>query len=105
MLLRKKGLDIKTAENGKVAIDIFKKDRFDLILMDVNMPYLDGYSATAVIRLKEQLTNAHTPIIAMTAYALSGDKEKCLNAGMDDYISKPVDINEFNRIIDKWLGK
>ena len=104
ILLKKKGYQVITAENGKEAIDIFVKEKFDLILMDINMPYLDGYSAAAVMRLKEKDIKIHTPIIAMTAYALSGDREKCIDAGMDDYISKPVDIFELNSKIDKWLN-
>ena len=67
------------------------------------MPYLDGYSVTKLIRLKEEKMNIHTPIIAMTAYALSGDKEKCIVAGMDDYISKPIDFQELFKLIDSWL--
>ncbi len=105
ILLKKKGLLVFIAENGKEAIECFEKETFDLILMDINMPLLNGFSTTAVIRLKENKTNVHTPIIAMTAYALSGDKEKCLEVGMDDYISKPIEIHELNRVVDHWLGE
>ncbi|MDD2621302.1 MAG: response regulator, partial [Syntrophomonadaceae bacterium] len=80
-----------------------EQEIFDLLLMDINMPYMDGYGATAAIRLNEKMLNKHTPIIAMTAYSLKGDRGKCLRAGMDDYLSKPIDVNEMNATIDKWL--
>ena len=105
ILLKKKNYQVVLAKNGREAVDIFEKEIFDLILMDINMPYLDGYSATALIRLKEQATAVQTPIIAMTAYALSGDRDKCIKAGMDDYISKPIDFNELFRVVDIWLDK
>lgn len=106
ILLKKKGFQVISAENGKVAIDILLRETCDLILMDVNMPYLDGYSATTIIRLMENESHRMpTPIIAMTAYALSGDKQKCLDAGMDDYISKPIDFINLFQVIDKWLAR
>ncbi len=104
-LLKQKGLLVTLARNGLEAVELFDHENFDLVLIDINIPYMDGYGATAVIRMNEKMTNKHTPIIAMTAYSLSGDRAKCLNAGMDDYIAKPIDINEMNAIIDKWLGK
>lgn len=103
ILLAKKGLRIYMAENGKQAVAMVKKSVFDLIIMDINMPYMDGYSAVAFIREEEKVTGERTPIIAMTAYALQGDREKCLSRGMDDYLAKPVDIKDLNLIIDKWL--
>ncbi len=103
ILLSKKGMQVVSAENGKIALDIYERERFDLILMDVNMPQMDGYTATAAIRAKEKGANTHTPVIAMTAYALSGDREKCIASGMDDYITKPIDINELFRVLDNWL--
>ncbi|WP_378955230.1 ATP-binding protein [Pelosinus sp. sgz500959] len=104
ILLKRKGFEIIAVENGKEAITAFEKESFDLIFMDINMPYLDGYAATSILRLKEKNTQFSTPIIAMTAYALKGDREKCLQAGMDDYISKPIEINELNQVMSKWLG-
>jgi PAS domain S-box-containing protein len=103
-ILRQKGLLVTVAKNGKEAVELFGQNNFDLVLMDINMPYLDGYGATAAIRESEKTTNRHTPIIAMTAYSLSGDREKCLRAGMDDYIAKPIDINAMNATLDRWLG-
>ena len=101
IILKKKGFQVVAVENGKDAVSAHEKERFDLILMDVNMPYLDGFAATAQIRLREKNSNFHTPIIAMTAYALKGDREKCLESGMDDYLSKPIDISQVMAIIDK----
>ena len=101
IILLKKGLSVYVVGNGKEAVDIIEKQIFDLIIMDINMPYMDGYSAVTIIRGREK--TGHVPIVAMTAYALKGEREKCLSSGMDDYLSKPVDIKELNFIIDKWL--
>jgi hypothetical protein len=84
-------LNVEVAENGLVAINKLEKSNFDLILMDIQMPEMDGYDATHYIREKLISPKRDIPIIAMTAHALAGEAEKCLNAGMDDYISKPFD--------------
>ncbi len=102
--LKMKGYKILTAENGQIAIDIMKNTGVDLIFMDVQMPILDGYTATREIRLIEKHKNRRTPIIALTAYALTNDKEKCLEAGMDDYLSKPINFNEICNKIEQYLG-
>ena len=99
---RGKGWKVTVAENGKEAVDAFQKMSFDVILMDVQMPVIDGYTATGIIRQMEALTNSRIPIIAITAYAIKGDREKCLEAGMDDYISKPVDAEEFYTVVERW---
>jgi CheY-like chemotaxis protein/signal transduction histidine kinase len=83
---------IDVASNGKEALDKFGTSKYDLILMDVQMPVIDGFVATRKIREIEATTNSHTPIIAITANALHGDREKCISAGMDDYISKPFQV-------------
>ncbi len=89
------GYDFAVARNGKDAIAKFQQESFDLILMDVQMPEIDGYRATYHIREHEKLMNTgRIPIIGLTAYAMSGDREKCLNAGMDDYITKPFNSDE-----------
>jgi PAS domain S-box-containing protein len=106
-VLTKKGYLVTQAENGREALVKYEKLDFDLILMDINMPFLDGLTATAAIRRKEEQRQEgkRVPIIAMTAYVLAADREKCISAGMDDYISKPIDINLFAAIVDKWLYK
>lgn len=105
LILKRNGFEVIAVENGKQAVAAFEQEEIDLILMDINMPYLDGYAATDMIRVKEKKVKFSTPIIAMTAYALKGDQEKCLSAGMDDYISKPINIKEFINVINKWLPK
>ena len=105
IILERNGVKVTAVENGKEVITAFEKEKFDMILMDVNMPYLDGYSAAAIIRLKEEQLSLHTPIIAMTAYALQGDREKSLAAGMDDYISKPINLSQLMEILYKYVKK
>ena len=89
-LLTKMGYQVEVAGNGKEAVAAFERETFDLILMDVQMPEMDGFEATALIREKEKKTGGHIPIIAMTAHAMKGDRERCLDAGMDEYVSKPI---------------
>jgi len=89
-MLQKRGDTITLAENGREAVRFYQLERPDLILMDVQMPELDGIAATREIRAAEEGSGHHTPIIAMTAYAMSGDSERCLLAGMDAYLSKPL---------------
>jgi PAS domain S-box-containing protein len=103
ILLRRNGFQVVTAENGREAVNMFVTEDYDIILMDINMPYLDGYSAAIEIRKIEIPTKKHIPIIAMTAYALRGDREKCLASGMDDYISKPIEINEVCKVINRLI--
>lgn len=98
-------LKVEVAENGLVAIDKLKKNNFDLILMDIQMPEMDGYDATKYIREKLTSPKSETPIIAMTAHALAGEAEKCIKAGMDDYISKPFDTQALYLKIDAALKK
>ncbi len=89
-ILEKAGHHVQTAGNGKVALQLLKQHSFDVVLMDVQMPEMDGLEATALIRRNEELTGERLPIIAMTAHAMQGDRERCLNAGMDNYITKPI---------------
>lgn len=100
-LLRKKGHDVVVANNGQEALDLFQKQSFDLILMDVQMPDMDGFEATGKIRKLEQ-EGAHTPIIAVTAHAMKGDRERCLDAGMDGYLSKPIRARALYSTIQKF---
>ncbi len=101
-MLKKAGYRVDTANNGKLAVEAFDKNRYDLIFMDIQMPEMDGFEATKIIREKEG-NNQHNIIIAMTAHAMKGDREQCLEAGMDDYITKPIDPQGVFSIIDKWV--
>ena len=89
-LLEKQGHKVTVAGNGKQALEAFDREKFDLILMDVQMPELDGLATTRIVREREQVMGTRTPILAMTAYAMDGDREKCMQAGMDAYVSKPI---------------
>jgi len=101
-LLSKRGCRVIAVEDGEQAIQALDKDRFDLVFMDVQMPRLDGLNATAAIREIEKTSGSHTPIVAMTAHALKGDREQCLSAGMDDYLSKPIQREELTAILDRY---
>ena len=99
------GLTVTTARDGVHAIELFAETEFDLILMDCEMPGLDGYEASRRIRaLEAQTERPRTPIIAVTAHALTGDREECLNAGMDDYLSKPVSERRMAAVLTRWLS-
>ncbi|TCL64767.1 PAS domain S-box-containing protein [Hydrogenispora ethanolica] len=100
-LLRNRGWRVTTAVNGKECLTLWEHGQFDLILMDVQMPELDGFETTSIIRQKEMSINRHIPIIAMTAHALKGDRERCLAAGMDDYLAKPIKMNDLYRVITR----
>jgi two-component system sensor histidine kinase/response regulator len=100
-LLHKQGHSTVAATSGREALAALEKETFDLVLMDVQMPDMDGLEATRAIREKEQNTGKHVPIIALTAHAMRGDKERCLEAGMDAYISKPVNVSELFTAIEK----
>jgi len=101
-LLTKRGHDVQVAGNGREALDRLKKERFDLILMDVQMPEMDGYEATAAIREVERTAGGHIPIIAVTAHAMKGDLERCREAGMDGYITKPIRVEELLKKIEDY---
>lgn len=98
-ILQREGHVVTVANNGVEAVEAFQAGQFDLILMDVQMPEMDGLQATAAIRQIESQTGGHTPILAMTAHALTGDRERCLAAGMDGYLAKPVRMNDLVRAI------
>jgi len=102
-LLEKLGCEVDVAENGVQALALFDERSYRAIFMDCQMPEMDGYTATGHIRKKERTGN-HTPIIALTANAMEGDKERCLAAGMDDYLVKPVQKKELARAVEQWVG-
>lgn len=89
-ILQRWGHEVVVANNGREALEFYQKEDFDLILMDVQMPEMDGFEATEAIRALERRMGRHVPILAMTAHALKGDRERCLAAGMDDYVGKPI---------------
>ncbi len=101
--LRGMGLSVKVATTGVETIELWEKEGFDLILMDMHMPHMDGLEATRRIRVLEQNTNAHIPIIALTASAMITDYHRCLEAGMDDHIVKPFETNKLADILAKYL--
>lgn len=98
----RKGWKVVLAEDGNAALDAYQKQEFDVIIMDCQMPVLDGYETTGEIRELESQSGRRTPIIAMTANALEGFREKCLNAGMDDYLTKPIETSAFYAIVERW---
>ncbi len=103
-LLTLSGVSFSVAENGKEAVDALAERGFDAVLMDCQMPVMDGYTATRVLRQRETETGgARVPVIAMTANAMAGDREKCLAAGMDDYLSKPLNRALLEQTLRKWL--
>ena len=104
-LLEKRGYNVSVAGDGRQALAALEREQFDIVLMDVQMPEMDGFQATAAIRDRERSTGTHIPIIAMTAHALKGDEDRCLSAGMDAYISKPIRTIELFAKIEKTLGK
>lgn len=102
-LLEKRGYSVSVAENGREALEAIEKENFGLILMDIQMPEMDGFEATTAIRAKEDGTDRHIPIVAMTAHALKGDEERCLNSGMDAYVSKPIRSAQLYETIERLL--
>jgi len=104
-ILQKAGHSVAIAENGKVALRMLAEQPFELILMDLQMPEMGGFEATALIREKEKRTGRHIPIIAMTAHAMAGDRERCLAAGMDNYLSKPVAASMLLELVGHYCAK
>ena len=104
-LLEKRGYSVGVAANGREALAAFEKEKFDVVLMDVQMPEMDGFEATARIRELEKTTGTHIAIIAMTAHALKGDEQRCIEAGMDGYVSKPIRTNELYAALEKVAKK
>ena len=107
MMLKHANFDHDTAENGLRAVEMWEKGNYDLVLMDVQMPGLDGFAATGSIRERERERECggHTLIVAMTAHAFPEDEKRCLDAGMDAYIAKPIDLQKCIAVIEELIGK
>jgi CheY-like chemotaxis protein len=101
--LQRRGHSVDVARNGHEAIDLAAKQKFDVVLMDVQMPGLDGFQATAALRQREE--SAHVPIIALTAHAMAGDRQRCLDAGMDGYLAKPLDLVQLVQAVEEFAPK
>jgi two-component system sensor histidine kinase/response regulator len=101
-ILEKAGHRVELAGNGREALAALDRSEFDVVMMDVQMPEMDGFEATAAIRNRERGTGRHVPIIAMTAHAMTGDRERCLEHGMDDYISKPIRASLLLELLEKY---
>ena len=104
-LLEKMGHAAVVADDGREALAAVEEQDFDIVLMDVQMPNMDGFEATAIIRKQEAQTGGRLPIIALTANALQGDRERCLDHGMDDYVSKPIKSSELHRVIEELMSQ
>jgi PAS domain S-box-containing protein len=104
-LLEKRGHRVVVAGTGVEALSALEKERFDLVLMDVQMPEMDGLEATAAIREKEKSTGAHQAVVALTAHAMKGDREKCLAGGMDGYLTKPIRPNELDQLLEIYVAR
>jgi two-component system sensor histidine kinase/response regulator len=102
-LLEKAGCRVDVVATGDEALAAHAQGSYALIIMDCQMPAMDGYEATRQIRARERVTGKRVPIIAMTAHALEGDRERCLGAGMDDYLSKPVQPGQLSAVLARWL--
>ena len=103
-MLQKLGYQAYVAANGREAIDALSRVAYRAVLMDCQMPDIDGYEATAAIRRRES-SGRHTPIIAMTTSAMPGDRERCLAAGMDDYLPKPVRLDQLRSVLRRWTAQ
>jgi two-component system sensor histidine kinase/response regulator len=102
-LLEKRGHSVVVAGNGREALEALEKGRFDLMFMDVQMPVMDGFETTAAIRKKEDGSGIRLPIVALTAHAMKGDREKCLAGGMDGYLTKPIRPQELDEVLRGYL--
>lgn len=102
-LLINRGYNTLVVEDGQKAVEALHNKSFDLVLMDIQMPIMDGYQATTYIRNVERLTGEHIPIIAVTAFAMDSDRKKCYELGMDDFLAKPFNKQDFYEVIEKHL--
>ena len=103
-MLERLGHTVRVAQDGKEAIEALESDDFDLVLMDVQMPEMDGFEAVRTIRQREATTHKHIPILALTAHAMQGDRERCLSAGFDGYLAKPIRQRDLDAAIEPLCG-
>jgi PAS domain S-box-containing protein len=103
-ILQKRGHTLTVVPNGKRAVEALAQEKFDAVLMDVQMPEMNGFEATALIRQREKINGGHLPIIAMTALAMKGDRERCLAAGMDEYIAKPIQADQIFQAVERLVA-
>jgi CheY-like chemotaxis protein len=103
VVLEKMGYKSHVVDNGEEAIKAAAAGSYELILMDCRMPVCDGYTATEAIRRLQATSGRRVPIIGVTACAMEGDREKCLDAGMDDYVTKPLTLDSFRSLLSRWL--
>ena len=103
-LLRRRGHDVVVARDGRKALEALDHSSFDLMLLDIQMPEFDGFQVIEALRRREQTAGGHLPVVALTAHAMKGDRERCLQAGMDDYLSKPIRSAELFAVIDRVLA-
>ena len=99
-ILNKRGHTVETAENGRQALEMLRQRDFDLVLLDVQMPVMDGFQTAAAIRAMPD-AKSHVPVVAITAYAMKGDRERCLASGMDSYIAKPIDSRKLVELVER----
>jgi CheY-like chemotaxis protein len=102
LMLESLGYSVNVVANGLEALHAIASNHYVAVLMDCQMPGMDGYEATRQVRLNEQSSEMHLPIIAVTAHAMAGDAEKCAEAGMDDYLAKPVRLNDLQGMMERW---
>jgi two-component system, OmpR family, response regulator len=104
ILLGRRSIPFVIAEDGREAVAAWETGGIDLILMDVQMPEMDGFEAARTIREREREKGGHVPIVAMTAWALAEDEERCRRSGMDEYLTKPIDFPRFYALLEKYAG-
>ena len=99
-LLTKRGHHVTVAANGHEALAALERETFDVVLMDVQMPEMGGFEATTIVRAREKATGTHVRIVAMTAHVMTGDRDRCLRAGMDGYLAKPIDPDRLFAVVE-----
>lgn len=104
IMLSRKEIPCTMAENGKMAVEAWERGDFSVIFMDIQMPEIDGLEATRIIRERERRKGGHVIIVAITAHAMPADKERCRQAGMDEYLSKPFNFDEFYSLLERYCG-